>query len=134
MDSEGRINTTDYCKFAVFNGETKDKYLIPPPDGSDIIAQDISDPDSIQNYRDILSGNKETKDQEEFDENNWYDWNGHDTLYRATIFVPLSTNILSGAATSGANLQVKEAVGIYALNEQKERLKYYDADRASKYE
>lgn len=121
MDSLGNINTKDYCKFAVFNGETKDSYLIPPPDGSDIIAQDISTPENIQNYRDILSGNKETKNQEEFDEDNWYDWNGHDTLYRATIFVPLSTNILSGAATSGTNLTVGEAVGIYELNEKKQR-------------
>lgn len=134
MDDNGNINTTNYCKFAVFNGEVKDKYLIPPPDGSDIIAQDITSEANVKNYQDILSGNKETKNQEDFDFNEWYDINGHDTLYRATVFVPLSTNILSGAATSGADLKVGEAIGIYELNEQKERLKNYDSSRASKYE
>lgn len=134
MDSNGNINLNNYCKFAVFNGETKDKYLIPPPDGSDIIAQDITSEDNVKNYQDILSGNKEAKNQEDFDFNNWFDFDGHDTLYRATVFIPLSTNILSGAATSGEKLQVKDAVGIYELNEQKERLKNYDSNRASKYE
>lgn len=134
MDSNGNINTTNYCKFAVFNGEAKDKYLIPPPDGSDIIAQDVTSEANVKNYQDILSGNKEGKNQEDFDFNEWYDLNGHDTLYRATVFIPLSTNILSGAATSGEKLKVGEAVGIYELNEQKERLKNYDSSRASKYE
>lgn len=134
MDSNGNINLNNYCKFAVFNGETKDKYLIPPPDGSDIIAQDVTSESNVKNYQDILSGNKENKNQEDFDFNNWYDFNGHDTLYRATVFIPLSTNILSGAATSGEKLQVQEAIGIYELNEQKERLKNYDSNRASKYE
>ena len=134
MDSNGNINLNNYCKFAVFNGETKDKYLIPPPDGSDIIAQDITSESNVKNYQDILSGNKENKNQEDFDFNNWFDFNGHDTLYRATVFIPLSTNILSGAATSGEKLQVQEAIGIYELNEQKERLKNYDSNRASKYE
>ena len=134
MDSNGNINLNNYCKFAVFNGETKDKYLISPPDGSDIIAQDITSESNVKNYQDILSGNKENKNQEDFDFNNWYDFDGHDTLYRATVFIPLSTNILSGAATSGEKLQVQEAIGIYELNEQKERLKNYDSNRASKYE
>ena len=134
MDSNGNINLNNYCKFAVFNGETKDKYLIPPPDGSDIIAQDVTSESNVKNYQDILSGNKENKNQEDFDFNNWYDFDGHDTLYRATVFIPLSTNILSGAATSGEKLQVQEAIGIYELNEQKERLKNYDSNRASKYE
>lgn len=134
LDDNGNLNVQNYCKFAVFNGETKDSYLIPPPDGSDILAQDVSTDANIKNYQDILNGNKEGKDKEEFDENNWYDFNGHDTLYRGTVFVPLSTNVLSGAATSGADLKVGEAVQIYALNEQKERLKHYDADKASKYE
>ena len=38
MDEYGNINARDYAKFALFNGITKDCYLIPPPDGTDIIA------------------------------------------------------------------------------------------------
>ena len=131
MDEYGNINARDYAKFALFNGITKDCYLIPPPDGTDIIAEDVSK--SAESYKNILLST-DPSNKEDFDEDNLWDWNGHDTLYKATVFIPVSTNILSGAATSGQKITGADAVEIEARNQQKERLKNYDPNGASKFE
>lgn len=131
MDEYGNINARDYAKFALFNGITKDCYLIPPPDGTDIVAEDVSK--SAESYKNILLST-DPSNKEDFDEDNLWDWNGHDTLYKATVFIPVSTNILSGAATSGQKITGAEAVVIEARNQQKERLKNYDPNGASKFE
>lgn len=131
MDEYGNINARDYAKFALFNGITKDCYLIPPPDGTDIIAEDVSK--SAESYKNILLST-DPSNKEDFDEDNLWDWNGHDTLYKATVFIPVSTNILSGAATSGQKITGADAVVIEAHNQQKERLKNYDPNGASKFE
>lgn len=131
MDEYGNINARDYAKFALFNGITKDCYLIPPPDGTDIVAEDVSK--SAESYKNILLST-DPSNKEDFDENNFWDWNGHDTLYKATVFIPVSTNILSGAATSGQKITGADAVEIEARNQQKERLKNYDPNGASKFE
>ena len=131
MDEYGNINARDYAKFALFNGITKDCYLIPPPDGTDIIAEDVSK--SAESYKNILLST-DPSNKEDFDEDNIWDWNGHDTLYKATVFIPVSTNILSGAATSGQKITGADAVVIEARNQQKERLKNYDPNGASKFE
>ncbi len=131
MDENGNINARDYAKFALFNGITKDCYLIPPPDGTDIIAEDVSK--SAESYKNILLST-DPSNKEDFDEDNLWDWNGHDTLYKATVFIPVSTNILSGAATSGQKITGADAVKIEARNQQKERLKNYDPSGASKFE
>ena len=131
MDEYGNINARDYAKFALFNGITKDCYLIPPPDGTDIIAEDVSK--SAESYKNILLST-DPSNKEDFDEDNLWDWNGHDTLYKATVFIPVSTNILSGAATSGQKITGADAVVIEARNQQKERLKNYDPNGASKFE
>lgn len=131
MDEYGNINARDYAKFALFNGITKDCYLIPPPDGTDIVAEDVSK--SAESYKNILLST-DPSNKEDFDEDNLWDWNGHDTLYKATVFIPVSTNILSGAATSGQKITGADAVKIEARNQQKERLKNYDPNGASKFE
>lgn len=131
MDEYGNINARDYAKFALFNGITKDCYLIPPPDGTDIVAEDVSK--SAESYKNILLST-DPSNKEDFDEDNLWDWNGHDTLYKATVFIPVSTNILSGAATSGQKITGADAVVIEARNQQKERLKNYDPNGASKFE
>lgn len=131
MDENGNINARDYAKFALFNGITKDCYLIPPPDGTDIVAEDVSK--SAESYKNILLST-DPSNKEDFDENNFWDWNGHDTLYKATVFIPVSTNILSGAATSGQKITGADAIEIETRNQQKERLKNYDPNGASKFE
>lgn len=131
MDEAGNINTRDYAKFALFNGITKDCYLIPPPDGTDIIAEDVSK--QAESYKNILLST-DPSNKEDFDEDNFYDFNGHDTLYKATVFIPISNNIISGAATSGQKISGADAVEIEARNQQKERLKNYDPNGASKFE
>ena len=131
MDENGNINARDYAKFALFNGITKDCYLIPPPDGTDIVAEDVSK--SAESYKNILLST-DPSNKEDFDEDNFWDWNGHDTLYKATVFIPVSTNILSGAATSGQKITGADAIEIETRNQQKERLKNYDPNGASKFE
>lgn len=131
MDENGNINARDYAKFALFNGITKDCYLISPPDGTDIIAEDVSK--QAESYKNILLST-DPSNKEDFDEDNFYDFNGHDTLYKATVFIPISNNIISGAATSGQKISGADAVKIEARNQQKERLKNYDPNGASKFE
>ena len=97
----------------------------------DIIAEDVSK--SAESYKNILLST-DPSNKEDFDEDNLWDWNGHDTLYKATVFIPVSTNILSGAATSGQKITGADAVVIEARNQQKERLKNYDPNGASKFE
>ena len=40
----------------------------------------------------------------EFDEDNWYDWNGHAHYYKGTVFVPVKVDYFSAQSGSGEKL------------------------------
>ena len=63
----------------------------------------------------IKKANNWEKDGEggfEFDEDNWYDWNGHDHYYKGTVFVPVKVDYFSAQSGSGEKLPPAYSQGI----------------------
>lgn len=47
------------------------------------------------------------KDQSNYkiDVDNWYDWNGHDTVYKGSIYIPITSNQLKALTASGQHVK-----------------------------
>lgn len=52
------------------------------------------------------------KDQSNYkiDIDNWYDWNGHDTVYKGSIYIPITSNQLKALTASGQHIKEGPAI------------------------
>ena len=52
------------------------------------------------------------KDQSNYkiDVDNWYDWNGHDTVYKGSIYIPITSNQLQALTASGQHVKEGPAI------------------------
>ena len=116
----GLPNTARLNPFLVVNGYAvnKNEYL-----KNTDFAQLVTDDNVIDNVAKGLSTGPE-KNNYTIDKNNWYDFNGHDDVYKGSIYIPLTTNKL--AAVTAANQQVKQN-DAYALEYEQQT---YDTRQA----
>ena len=127
MDSNGQLNTKDYCKFGVLNGHALNS-AFKNLDLLDNTMLEIDDEDQINNVLSILNNGRSEKDRIDFDSKSWADsifGTDHDTLYEGTIYIPVRTNAFMGMIGGGAYPDVDEAAEVEALIQQKERTRGY---------
>lgn len=125
MNQDGSVKSTFYRKFAVLNGTMLDnafgKSFVPSR-----YFKEIHDEDAINNTLSILNKNRGDKDKIDFDERGFFNWRdssgNYDALYEGTIFIPLSTNIISGFGGSGYDLTPEQAKDLYEKQQQKDRV------------
>lgn len=128
MNQDGSVKSTFYRKFAVLNGTVLDnafgKSFVPSR-----YFKEIHDEDAINNTLSILNQNRGDKDKIDFDERGFFNWKdssgNYDALYEGTIFIPLSTNIISGFGGSGHDLTPEQAKDLYEKQQQKDRVQTY---------
>ena len=128
MNQDGSVKSTFYRKFAVLNGTVLDnafgKSFVPSR-----YFKEIHDEDAINNTLSILNQNRGDKDKIDFDERGFFNWRdssgNYDALYEGTIFIPLSTNIISGFGGSGHDLTPEQAKDLYEKQQQKDRVQTY---------
>ena len=127
MDSNGQLNTKDYCKFGVLNGHALNS-AFKNLDLLDNTMLEIDDEDQIKNVLSILNNGRSEKDRIDFDSKSWADsifGTDHDTLYEGTIYIPVRTNAFMGMIGGGAYPDVDEAAEVEALIQQQERTRGY---------
>ena len=127
MDSNGQLNTKDYCKFGVLNGHALNS-AFKNLDLLDNTMLEIDDEDQINNVLSILNNGRSEKDRIDFDSKSWADsifGTDHDTLYEGTIYIPVRTNAFMGMIGGGAYPDIDEAAEVEALIQQKKRTRGY---------
>lgn len=125
MDNNGQMNYTNYAKFGVFNGHALSK-AFPKEKHLDIEALEINDQNTIDNIMDILNEGRDGKERLSFDSESFWDklfGTEHDSIYEGTIYMPLRTNKLTGAISSGVDLTPSQAAQIDMLERQNDRIK-----------
>ena len=136
MDADGNLNIQDYQKFGVLNGKAASNTFSNPSE-MDIMAREIDDDNLISNYLNAVNKGRDKDSKISFDKKSLWDsispiWNGHDSLYEGTIYLPFRDDILSGAISSNQSLTAKEASVIQARNQQRQRMAaaggYHQAD------
>lgn len=127
MDSNGQLNTRDYCKFGVLNGHALNS-AFKDLDLLDNTVNEIDDEDQINNVLSILNKNRNEKDRIDFDSESWMDsifGTDHDSIYEGTIYIPVRTNAFMGMIGGGEYPNTETAAEVEALVQQKERTRGY---------
>lgn len=127
MDSNGQLNTRDYCKFGVLNGHALNS-AFKDLDLLDNTVNEIDDEDQINNVLSILNKNRNEKDRIDFDSESWMDsifGTDHDSIYEGTIYIPVRTNAFTGMIGGGEYPNTETAAEVEALVQQKERTRGY---------
>lgn len=113
------INNGLWRRFGVINAVAYDKAMGDEDFEDNPYLQEITNDTRIKNITSqIRSANgwdsKESKKEFEFDEDNWYDWNGHDHYYEGTVFIPVKADYFSAQAGSGEKVGPNYAMEIEA--------------------
>lgn len=127
MDSNGQLNTRDYCKFGVLNGHALNS-AFKDLDLLDNTVNEIDNEDQINNILSILNKNRNEKDRIDFDSESWMDsifGTDHDSIYEGTIYIPVRTNAFTGMIGGGEYPNTETAAEVEALVQQKERTRGY---------
>ena len=127
MDSNGQLNTKDYCKFGVLNGHALNS-AFKDLDLLDNTVNEIDDEDQINNILSILNKDRNEKDRIDFDSESWMDsifGTDHDSIYEGTIYIPVRTNAFTGMIGGGQYPDTETAAEVEALVQQKERTRGY---------
>lgn len=127
MDSNGQLNTRDYCKFGVLNGHALNS-AFKDLDLLDNTVNEIDDEDQINNILSILNKDRNEKDRIDFDSESWMDsifGTDHDSIYEGTIYIPVRTNAFTGMIGGGQYPDTETAAEVEALVQQKERTRGY---------
>lgn len=127
MDSNGQLNTRDYCKFGVLNGHALNS-AFKDLDLLDNTVNEIDDENQINNILSILNKDRNEKDRIDFDSESWMDsifGTDHDSIYEGTIYIPVRTNAFTGMIGGGQYPDTETAAEVEALVQQKERTRGY---------
>lgn len=133
-DSTGQlIHNGAWRRFGVINAIAYDKAIGDMDFEDNDYLQEITDDSRIKNITEqIKKLNGWDKDGEggfDFDEDNWYDWNGHDHYYSGTVFVPVKTDYFSAQAGSGEKVPPQYSLQI----EEKQQIKQHKDDVRARY-
>lgn len=106
-NSDGSLKIDKWRRFGVINGKASNKALGMGQFDENFLLQEDNDDNSIQNYTQIIK-------DENWDYNNWYDINGHDHLYKGTIWIPIQVDY--HAALANENMYVDDALKLEEKN------------------
>jgi hypothetical protein len=123
-DGSGKVVGAHYARFGVLNGTAIDTAFAEDVTFAEYLKE-TKDKNAIQNTMSIINKGRSKEDRIDFDEDNWYDWNGHNTMYQGTIFIPMSNNVFNGIAGSGNEVTPQGALDLEATQQQSQRVSTY---------
>ena len=104
--SSGTIDLSELGQFLIVDGYAVDNTSRNHFGNSDYISRINDDPDIISMIEQALS----TDDNKySIDPDNWYDFNGHDNIYRGSIYIPITSNIHQAQTAEGQKLYQDDA-------------------------
>lgn len=99
-DSSGKIIGGNWKRFAIVNATADGRALGMNDLDENRWLKEITDDSQI----DQIINNIKTEnnlDKYDFDKNEWYDWNGHDSFYQGTLWIPLIVDYIGAEVGSG---------------------------------
>ena len=71
---------------------------------SDFVTKVDDNSDEIPMIEKALSTDADQSNYK-IDTDNWYDWNGHDTVYKGSIYIPITSNQLQAMTAAGQHIK-----------------------------
>lgn len=121
-DSNGKLNITSWAAFAVINGNAANS-AFSNDDQTDVTFNDYLRELSDQDEENAIAEFKNVDKGFTYDKKSTWDsivpfWNGHDSIYRGSIFIPVKPNMINALAAS-KGMTVDEMHRIEALEQNK---------------
>lgn len=122
---DGKLNVQAYARFAVFNGEATNTAFSTTQD-SDITFNDYLRELTDQEEANVIADLKKIDSKFSYDSKSWWDsispfWNGHDSIYKGTIWIPVKAHMLNAMASQSAGLSSNQINTLDALEQAKSR-------------
>lgn len=110
-DSQGRIISGNWKRFAVLNATADNRALSMGDLDDNSQLLEVTDDNHIDQLIGIIKSENKL-DKYEFDKDNWYDWNGHDSFYQGTLWIPVIENYFSAQSGSGQKMKMQQIKNI----------------------
>lgn len=107
--SSGSLDYSALGQFMIIDGYAVDHSSKNTFKDSSFVTKVDETSDEIPMIERALSTDKDQSNYK-IDVDNWYDWNGHNTVYKGSIYIPITSNQLQALTASGQH--VKEGLAI----------------------
>lgn len=107
--STGELDYSAFGQFMIVDGYAVDNSSKNTFKGSSFVTKVDDDSEEISMIERALSTDKDQSNYK-IDVDNWYDWNGHDTVYKGSIYIPITSNQLQALTASGQHVKEGPAI------------------------
>lgn len=101
--TNGSIDYSQLGQFMIVDGYAVDNSSKNKFKDSSFVTKIDDDSEEIPLIERALSTDKDQNNYK-IDVDNWYDWNGHDTVYKGSIYIPITSNQLKALTASGQHI------------------------------
>lgn len=107
--STGSLDYSAFGQFMIVDGYAVDNSSKNTFKNSSFVTKVDDNSDEIQIIERALSTDKDQSNYK-IDVDNWYDWNGHDIVYKGSIYIPITSNQLQALTASGQHVKEGPAI------------------------
>lgn len=107
--TSGSLDYSALGQFMIVDGYAVDHSSKNTFKNSGFVTQVDDDSDEIQMIERALSTDKDQKNYK-IDVDNWYDWNGHNSVYKGSIYIPITSNQLQALTAGGQHIKEGPAI------------------------
>lgn len=107
--ASGSLDYSALGQFMIVDGYAVDHSSKNTFKNSGFVTQVDDDSDEIQMIERALSTDKDQKNYK-IDVDNWYDWNGHNIVYKGSIYIPITSNQLQALTAGGQHIKEGPAI------------------------
>lgn len=107
--STGSLDYSALGQFMIVDGYAVDNSSKNTFKNSSFVTKVDDNSDEIQIIERALSTDKDQSNYK-IDVDNWYDWNGHDIVYKGSIYIPITSNQLQALTASGQHVKEGPAI------------------------
>lgn len=106
-NSQGEIVSGNWKRFAVLNATADDRALGLKDMDYNPQLLEVTDDNQIDQLIGIIKS-ENSLDKYDFDKNEWYDINGHNSFYQGTVWIPVIDNYFSAQSGSGQKMKMQQ--------------------------
>lgn len=123
-NSQGQLITSNYARFGAMHVYADNKAFNGDVTFSNL--REVTDDNELETSISLMKqANNWTDKEYRFDENNWYDWNGHDSMYSGILYVPIVENVFNALAGSNTSMTGSQSSNLQDLQAQTDLMKRY---------
>lgn len=100
----GSLDYSAFGQFMILDGYAVDNSSKNKFKNSDFVTKVDDNSDEIPMIEKALSTDADQSNYK-IDTDNWYDWNGHDTVYKGSIYIPITSNQLQAMTAAGQHVK-----------------------------